>query len=252
MAGTLEIGMKDRGSFDVCITIDVEHDCPPFLNTYRGIEQGMPKLLALFAEERIKVTYFCTGDVARRYPETIAALVAAGHELGSHGDTHKRFGQMARTEARHELERSLETLRQFAPVNAFRAPNLDFPECYLSLLRELNLVVDSSRGRHKLGTYFIKPSLQHGVRRIPASISPSVLRTPAPIRNFICSLLESPAVPFFHPWEFVDMTREALRFDNRLRTGDPALQCLRQTIRYFKRQGARFLPISEVQVEPSP
>ena len=51
VADTLGIGMKDRGSFDVCITIDVEHDCPPFLSTYRGIEQGMPKLLALFADQ---------------------------------------------------------------------------------------------------------------------------------------------------------------------------------------------------------
>ena len=28
----------------VSITVDVEHDCPPFLTTYRGIEQGVPRL----------------------------------------------------------------------------------------------------------------------------------------------------------------------------------------------------------------
>ncbi|HMY57407.1 MAG TPA: polysaccharide deacetylase family protein [Pseudomonadota bacterium] len=229
----------------VCITIDVEHDCPPFLTTYRGIEEGMPRLLQLFADEQIPATFFSTGDVARRYPETIRNVVAAGHELGSHGDTHKRFGTMDEAEARAELARSGETLRNFAEVTSFRAPNLDFPDRFIPLLAETGYQLDSSKGRHKLGSYFIKPSRVGSIVRIPASISPSPLRTPKPIRELICSLLESPAVLFFHPWEFVDMTKEPLRFDNRLRTGWPAVECLRQTIRYFRAHGFQFHRISE-------
>ncbi len=235
-------------SRSVSITIDVEHDCPPFLSTYRGIEQGMPRLLQLFAEEQVPVTFFSTGDVARRYPDTIRQVIEAGHELGSHGDTHKRFGQMDQTEAKAELARSTDTLRKFGNVTSFRAPNLDFPDRFLPLLREHGYTLDSSKGRHKLGSYFIKPDRIEGIRRIPASIPPSPLRAPAPIRNLICSLLDSPTVLFFHPWEFVDMTKEPLRFDNRLGTGLPAVECLRQTIRYFKDRKVRFLRISEVEV----
>mgnify|MGYP000246377619 CR=1 FL=1 len=73
--------MSSSQALEVCITIDVEHDCPPFLTTYRGIEHGMPRLLALFHEEAIAATFFTTGDVARRYPDTVRAVVAAGHEL---------------------------------------------------------------------------------------------------------------------------------------------------------------------------
>ncbi len=244
--------MPPARDLEVCITIDVEHDCPPFLTTYRGIEHGMPRLLSLFAEEGIAATFFTTGDVARRYPATIQALVDAGHELGSHGDTHKRFGAMDRAEAQRELAASVRTLRQHAEVVSFRAPNLDFPDAYLPLLRDAGFAVDSSKGRHKLGSYFVQPSLESGIRRVPASISPSPLRTPAPIRNLICALLDSPAVPFFHPWEFVDMTREPLRFDNRLRTGEPAVECLRETIRFFKRRGARFRRIREIAVGSPP
>jgi peptidoglycan/xylan/chitin deacetylase (PgdA/CDA1 family) len=240
--------MRSSLPLEVCITIDVEHDCPPFLTTYRGIEHGMPRLLALFREENIPATFFTTGDVARRYPDTVRAIVAQGHELGSHGDTHKRFSQMAQAEAQAELAQSGKTLRKYGPVVSFRAPNLDFPDVFVPLLREAGFVVDSSKGRHKLGSYFIKPALVDGVRRVPASISPSPLRTPAPIRNLLCALLDSPAVPFFHPWEFVDMTGEPLRFDNRLRTGEPAVQCLRETIRFFKRRGARFRRIREIAV----
>ena len=155
---------------------------------------------------------------------------------------------MEQAEAQNELARSAETLRKFGSVTSFRAPNLDFPDRFLPLLRDNGYTLDSSKGRHKLGSYFIKPDRREGIRRIPASISPSPLRTPAPIRNLICSLLDHPAVLFFHPWEFVDMSREPLRFDNRLRTGLPAVECLRQTIRYFKGRKVRFLRISEVEI----
>ena len=42
--------------------------------------------------------------------------------------------------------------------------------------------------------------------------------------------LSDPVVLFVHPWEFVDLTRERLRYDCRFRTGDVALRCLREVI----------------------
>lgn len=234
----------------VCITIDMEQDCPPFRSTYNGVENGTPQLLELFKEEAIPATFFTTGDVARRYPQVVDAIVQSGHELGCHGDTHKRFGNMEPAEAREELRSASQTLRQHAPVVSFRAPNLDFPDSYVPFLRDEGYQVDSSRGRHKQGSFFTKPVVEEGMRRIPASIMPSALRTPGPIRNALCRLLESPAVLFFHPWEFTDMTREDLRYDIRFRTGEPALRSLRDTIRYYKRRKASFLRISEVAVRP--
>lgn len=233
---------------DVCITIDLEQDAPPFMSTYRGIEEGAPRLLSLFAEESIPATFFTTGDVARRYPRFVESLTAAGHELGCHGDSHRRFSTMNRDEARAELRDAGQTLRKHADVISFRAPNLDLPNEYVPLLREAGYQVDSSFGRHKRGSYFVKPVVTDGVRRIPASISPSPLRTPGPVRDLLCGMLSSPAVLFFHPWEFVDLTREPLRFDIRVRTGDPALRSLRDTIRYFKRRNARFLRMRDVSI----
>ena len=35
----------------VALTVDFEPDCPPYLSsTFRGIEQGAPRLLELFAD----------------------------------------------------------------------------------------------------------------------------------------------------------------------------------------------------------
>ena len=62
------------------------------------------------------------------------------------------------------------------------------------------------------------------------------------------SPLRDPVVLFVHPWEFVDLTRERLRYDCRFRTGDFALRALREVIELFQRRGATFLPMRELVV----
>jgi peptidoglycan/xylan/chitin deacetylase (PgdA/CDA1 family) len=231
----------------VSITVDVEHDCPPFLTTYRGIEQGVPRLLDLLSDEGVKATFFSTGDVARRFPDTIRRIVDGGHELGCHGDTHRRFGALDPTSAKQEIDDATRTLRAFYPVTSFRAPNLDFPASYLPFLREQGYTVDSSEGRHKPGSFFKRPQVTDGVRRIPASTAPSVLRLPRPIREAVCARLRDPVVLFFHPWEFVDVTHEPIPLDCRFATGQPALDSLRATVRYWKRRGATLARIADLR-----
>jgi hypothetical protein len=50
-------------------------------------------------------------------------------------------------------------------------------------------------------------------------------------------------VLFVHPWEFVDLRREKLRFDCRFRTGDVAIECVGDVLRGMQRRGARFATI---------
>jgi peptidoglycan/xylan/chitin deacetylase (PgdA/CDA1 family) len=225
---------------NIAITVDLEHDCPPYLKTYRGVEEGMPRLLELFAHEQVAATFFCTGDVARRYPSVVQRLVDEGHELGCHGDTHARFSRLDRTSADRELRDGLRTLRAFSDVTSFRAPNLDLPEAHLSLLAAHGVLLDSSQGRHKRGSYLVRPSKQDGVDRVPASISPLAVRLPTLVRNRLFARMRDPVVLFFHPWEFVDLTQAPIPLDCRYRTGEPALSTLRETIAFFRRRGATF------------
>jgi peptidoglycan-N-acetylglucosamine deacetylase len=232
---------------NVAITVDLEHDCPPFLRTYRGVVEGMPRLLELFAAERVPATFFCTGDVARRHPEVVRRLVDEGHELGSHGDSHARFGRLDRGSAEREIREAAATLRAFSEVTSFRAPNLDFPERYLPLLQAHGFSLDSSQGRHKKGSFLVGPSTVGGVERVPATIAPSAVRLPALIRNGLYKRMRDPVVFFFHPWEFVDMTRAPIPIDCRFRTGEPALASLRETIAWFRRRGATFRRMRELR-----
>jgi peptidoglycan-N-acetylglucosamine deacetylase len=234
----------------VSFTVDVEPDCPPYLSGFRGIEEGMPRLLAMLAEERIPATFFTTGEVAQRYPGVVSAIVSDGHELACHGMTHRAFTSMTDDEARGEIEDSAKILRRHGPVTSFRAPYLRFPNRYVPLLEASGFGADSSQARYKIGSVRSAVDLRPStVRRIPASVTSSVLRLPRLLRETYLRALASPVVLFVHPWEFVDLRRERLRIDCRFRTGDVALGCVRDVLRSFAARGARFRMIRELSAE---
>jgi peptidoglycan/xylan/chitin deacetylase (PgdA/CDA1 family) len=229
----------------VCLTVDFEPDCPPYLSTtFRGIEQGAPALLALFAERGVRATYFTTGEVAARFPDAVRALVRDGHELGCHGVSHSAFDTLDEPTARREIAESAELLRTFAPVTSFRAPYLRFPERYVRLLEESAFTLDSSLAKYKWS--YRAPRAATTLTRIPASMTSSVLRLPAMVRDPWLLALADPVVLFVHPWEFVDLTHEDLRYDCRFRTGPAALRCLREVIALFERAGAEFVTMREL------
>src|SRR5688572_7427078 len=225
---------------DVSLGIDVEPDCPPYLATqYRGVVDGLPRILDALDAAGVRTTCFCTGQVAERYPRRIVDVIERGHELGCHGHTHRRFDRLPEPEARREVLLATQTLRSFgAPVTSFRAPNLRFPQRYLSLLEEQGYSVDSSQAKYK-SEYYRVPARTR-LTRIPASMTSSVLRLPRWLRDPWLLALSSPVVLFVHPWEFVDLTRERLRLDCRFKTGEPALAAVAEVIGLFRDHAARF------------
>jgi peptidoglycan-N-acetylglucosamine deacetylase len=235
----------------VAFTVDLEPDCPPFLWGWRGVEEGMPRLLSLLREERVRATFFTTGDSARRYPDTVRALVADGHELACHGMSHRAFPDLSRDEARAEIDGSADILRAFAPVTSFRAPYLRFPGEYVDLILDAGLTLDSSHAKYKLAYWRSRRTdasrrQAPALTRVPASMTSSVLRLPRFVRHLILDALSSPVVLFVHPWEFVDLTHEHLRYDCRFRTGEPALACVREVLQRFASRGARWITMREL------
>jgi peptidoglycan/xylan/chitin deacetylase (PgdA/CDA1 family) len=75
-----------------------------------GPRVGVPRLLALLAEYRLKATFFIPGLTADRYPETVEAVLAAGHEVGHHSHTHRTPASLTADEERADFERALTAL----------------------------------------------------------------------------------------------------------------------------------------------
>jgi len=56
----------------------MEPDCPPYLNTFRGVTEGARLLLGLLEEENVKATFFVTGQIAKDYPDIIRGFDYSG------------------------------------------------------------------------------------------------------------------------------------------------------------------------------
>ena len=165
--------------------------------------------------------------------------------------THAAFTSLDRFAARSEIELSVRVLRAFAPVTSFRAPYLRFPDTYIDLLEANGFELDSSQARYKLAYY--RPSRPTRIRRVPASVTSSVLRLPRVVRDAYLSRVSSPVVLFVHPWEFVDLRREHhLRFDCRFKTGDVALRCVEDVLVSYAKRGARFVRMRDLSAANSP
>jgi peptidoglycan/xylan/chitin deacetylase (PgdA/CDA1 family) len=233
--------------FNASFTCDLEPDCPPFLQGFRGVEQGLPRLLALLADAGVMATFFTTGEVAQKYPDAVRAVIAGGHELACHGMSHTAFTSMTREAAKDEIDQSAAILRGFAEVTSFRAPYLRFPDEFLPLLERAGFALDSSQAKYKKAYYDSKrAATRTTLVRIPASLTSSALRIPKLFREAYLRSVSKPVVMFVHPWEFVDLRREKLRYDCRFRTGDVALACVGDVLRSMKSRGARFVTMREL------
>jgi peptidoglycan-N-acetylglucosamine deacetylase len=233
--------------FDASFTCDLEPDCPPYLRGFRGVEEGLPKLLGLLSGLGVRGTFFTTGEVALKYPEAARAVLAGGHELACHGMTHTAFTAMTREQARAEIVDSAAILREFASVTSFRAPYLRFPDAYLDLLEQSGFDVDSSHAKYKKAYYDSRRAgTRTSLKRIPASITSSALRIPKLLRELYVRSVSTPVVLFVHPWEFVDLRREKLRFDCRFRTGDIAIDCVGDVLTGMLGRGATFRTMREL------
>jgi peptidoglycan-N-acetylglucosamine deacetylase len=66
---------------------------------------------AAFEEHGCHATFFLRGSAVAERPETVAALAAAGHELGNHLWSHTNASKLSGAEIRAELERTAEAIQ---------------------------------------------------------------------------------------------------------------------------------------------
>jgi peptidoglycan/xylan/chitin deacetylase (PgdA/CDA1 family) len=102
-----------------------------------GAKVGVPLILELLERHRVRATFFVPGRVAERHPERVQQIVAAGHELGHHGYTHRTPHLLSPDEEEDELVRAREILQGFgAEVVGYRSPGWDFSPSTLPLLQK--------------------------------------------------------------------------------------------------------------------
>jgi len=73
---------------------------------------------------KVKATFFILGEVAREFPRLVREIAAAGHEIASHGSSHRQVFKLSRREFAAEVSDSRKLLEDTisAGVSGFRAP----------------------------------------------------------------------------------------------------------------------------------
>jgi len=89
------------------------------------VERNTDAVLALFAEAGVSATFFTLGWVAERCPALMRRIVAAGHEVASHGVDHQRVFTMTAEQFRADLRRARAALEDASgtKVLGYRAPS---------------------------------------------------------------------------------------------------------------------------------
>ncbi|WP_085300427.1 XrtA system polysaccharide deacetylase [Cognaticolwellia mytili] len=94
------------------------------------VERNTYRLLELFEKYNVKSTFFTLGWVAKHCPNLIKAIVDQGHELASHGYSHKRATEMTRAEFFSDVEQSKNILEELSgkKIVGYRAPSFSVNE----------------------------------------------------------------------------------------------------------------------------
>lgn len=221
---------------EAALTVDVEDwyqssvdlDAPITSRVVRNME----RVRGLLDECDVKATFFVQGMVAETFPRLLQELLAEGHEIQSHGYSHRPLYRMNREGLRQELDRSRKTIEDACGVRvtAFRAPDFSILEgnlWALEVLAEQGFEVDSSifpmaMKRYGVADWSLAPervALPNGaaILEVPVAVwqAPG-LRAPvagggyfrllpqAVVEMALRSILKAqrPAILYCHPYEF--------------------------------------------------
>jgi polysaccharide deacetylase family protein (PEP-CTERM system associated) len=146
--------LTPQGSGPLCaFTMDVEDWYQSTVDFDAAISERVvrncDRFLELLDRSSVKGTFFVQGLVAKAFPWLVRAFLQQGHEVQSHGYSHRPLYAMNRAELRHELEFARKTVEDASGVRItmFRAQDFSIDRnniWALELVAEAGFEVDSS------------------------------------------------------------------------------------------------------------
>jgi polysaccharide deacetylase family protein (PEP-CTERM system associated) len=207
-------------------------------NPQHHVEESVQIVLDILSTHDTRATFFVVGELAMEYPELVRRLVEMGHEVGTHGRTHRPLNTLSREEFAEEIDESLSAIESACGVrpDGFRAPNFSVnPETTwaFDVLEAADMEYDSSvfptwTPMYGVPTAPVRPyraapydrfretTGSEGLSEVPLAVYHPRVRFPIAggfyartlsnriISRGISNLNDAglPATLYFHPWEF--------------------------------------------------
>ncbi|XP_006461706.1 hypothetical protein AGABI2DRAFT_193101 [Agaricus bisporus var. bisporus H97] len=128
----------------------------------RGVfaaEVGVPRLLKLFKKYNMKTSWFIPGHSLESFPEQMAAVRDAGHEIGLHGYSHENPTQLNFQQQKDILDHTFKLLTDFnhgIPPKGSVAPWWEVSAAGTELLLEKGIEYDHSNMAHDCQAYYLR------------------------------------------------------------------------------------------------
>ncbi len=121
-------------------------------------EVGIPRLLTLFARLSLPTTWFIPGHSIETFPDQVAQVVAAGHEIGAHGYSHENPVAMSPSQEADVLDRCVELIERVSGrrPRGYVAPWWEMSQHTAELLLQRGFRYDNSQGYHDFLPFYAR------------------------------------------------------------------------------------------------
>ena len=96
------------------------------------------QILEILEENNVKITFFMVGDWIEKYPEAVKKIYDAGHEIGTHSDTHPHVNNLSYEENIEEIEKSNDKIEKMTGerTNLYRTPYGEYNQTVIKAAQE--------------------------------------------------------------------------------------------------------------------
>ncbi|KXG76916.1 Peptidoglycan-N-acetylglucosamine deacetylase [Fervidicola ferrireducens] len=100
----------------------------------------IPKMLEIFEENGVKITFFIEGRWAEKNPDLLRLIHSKGHEIGNHGYSHAHHSKLSFDENVNEIKKAEEAIKNIIGVKTqlFAPPYGEFGQQTLQAANALN------------------------------------------------------------------------------------------------------------------
>lgn len=96
------------------------------------------EILSILKKHDVKVTFFMTGGWVNKFPDDVKAILADGHDLGNHSESHPNMSQLSHEQMLNELKLVHNRVKELTGVemDLFRPPYGDYNDAVVKAVAE--------------------------------------------------------------------------------------------------------------------
>ncbi|MCL2856293.1 MAG: polysaccharide deacetylase family protein [Oscillospiraceae bacterium] len=103
--------------------------------------EDIEEILAVLERYGVQASFFVLGQWAEKYPQSVRDIAAAGHEVGSHSNTHADMTTLSEAQIRSQISESTAKIQELTGVRPtlFRTPSGAYNNQVIALIEDAGL-----------------------------------------------------------------------------------------------------------------